>query len=1499
MAAIFISHSSKDNAWASRIKAWLEAHGHQSFFLDFDPEAGIQAGQDWEQVIYARLRQCQAVLALVSDHWLASKWCFAEAVQAREKGKQLLIARISGVDKRPLFGDLQHIDFVDDQAKAFERLRIALTDVFALPAGRPPYPGLVAFNEEDAAVFVGRDPETAEAIEVLESLRLKRASGKRLLLVLGASGSGKSSLVRAGVLPRLRRYPDRWLPLRPFQPGENPTREMAFTLASEFARHGEGRDVGSILQGLAPGESTNASGATRAANPPTSPVQAGATLADLAAGLLIAAGQPQATVVLIIDQAEELFSYGDKGRVDWFLRLLRAALETSGGRLIAIATLRSDFLGEFQDHGFLSDPTLLPHRDLVLDPMPVERFEAVIRVPARRAHVPVEFEDELVRKIVSDTGTRDALPLLAFTLQRLWNDSVHREDGVIRVHAYDAFGGLGNVVSQSAQEAFLSGRLEPDKELLLRNTFVPGLVQVNAEGGRTRRRARCRELPHGAMSLLKPFIEARLLVTGVDDEKEETVEVAHEALLRTWPVLTRWIDEDQDKLRWLDGLQRAAQDWHRAEDKNKEDLLVHRDGRLGDIRTMLREERFARVKTKRDEAYLQACERAQERRLRLRDRLLNRLKLASVLLLLLAGVAFWLWHQAQAERNVATRRAAEALALEALTRHSSNEAIAWLRETQPSFQNVKLGLNAVGNGHSWLLWQGTDGREGGIVQWSPEGRLLAYAPHDNAEVRLIDMHDGKIVSIPRAKDDSSSNEYLGVRQMVWSPDGTVLAILQSDESILLWYRGNGGTQTLPGYEQRLGISLDGLAWTAGGDRLLTADAHGRIRSWAVLDGVAKQESLTDVSNSTFFQGVNRMAWSPDASLLALGRTDGTIALWQRIDGTGRELLHARGTIWSLAWSLDGKRLAASTSEGTLLLFEGEHLAQHEEYVAVPEDGPSDAWGVPASPPSQKYLAEAKRYATDLAFAQGPPAGITTLAASRGRIVMDLAWSSNGSALAAATGGGQIWLLDVNARTQSFLGGGSPPLRWSPSGSRLVSQGGGGVVRIWSLGVIKLSGTWVVPTAQMMEFHTGVNSLVSLAWAPDSRALVSSSTLGVVQVWDTQREIGEVIPNLEIERPCAVAWSNEGAFLAVRSFNGSTVSVWRKSDGFVKRFEGLVDETSWDPPVNWSPTAAVLVLPMRDGRVLLYDASSGGVSELDHPEEAVQSVRWSNDGTKLLGASKSMLVIWDVSSKQKRVLASPRELAYMGPYTGDWSPDGKTVVAAQADGTLLFWDSAQDKTWLRREGRAEIGNVYRLDWISERLLVVGFASSIEVWDLQQDIDINVIPSNKPNMFSKHIGLASTYSWSANRRRLATGGGSDARVELFNENFERVQRLNGPGGQRVSALSWSPDGAVLAAGGESESQRGSNGQGAPNADIIVWDVASGQMMTLSGHREQVWAVAWSPEGELLASTAADGSVRLWPFPFRESSYQRFLAGRSNVVIENAKVTVRAFDGLPWRK
>ena len=258
-------------------------------------------------------------------------------------------------------------------------------------------------------------------------------------------------------------------------------------------------------------------------------------------------------MLLTIDQAEELFGYSPPEAATRFLRLLRAALEAADRRLMAVATLRSDFLGEFQNHPVLQDseyPHHFRYQAVPVDPMPLRNFPAIIQGPARLAGV--QLDDGLVETIVQDTGTRDALPLLAFTLRRLYER--YGGDGRLTVGEYESLGRLEGAIREEAQRVITEADPAPEELEALHAAFVPTMVRINAEGGYARRRALFDDLPRRALPLLRRFVDARLLVTDRDPQGRETIEVAHEALLRTWPLLGGWLAEDQDKLRLLESI---------------------------------------------------------------------------------------------------------------------------------------------------------------------------------------------------------------------------------------------------------------------------------------------------------------------------------------------------------------------------------------------------------------------------------------------------------------------------------------------------------------------------------------------------------------------------------------------------------------------------------------------------------------------------------------------------------------------------------------------------------------------------------------------------------------------------------------------------------------------------------------------------------------------------------------------------------------------------------
>jgi formylglycine-generating enzyme required for sulfatase activity len=541
MSTIFISHSSEDNAWAERICDWLQGsankqqpdYRYQSLFLDFDPEQGIPVGRSWRETLYEKLRLCRAVIVICSAAYGKSQWCLAELGVAMASGKLVLPVRIDTSSPLRLLSETQRtplvaIDLDPTGLEGWQRLERGLRALSWQerlawpPENEPhasPFPGLSCFERKHAPVFFGQDQTLRQAQAKVEALT---ASASRFLLILGASGCGKSSLLRAGLVPWLAgAEPGRWIVLDPFRPGRKPFRWLDVALEKAFLAEGQ--------------------------TPPSEPARTAVEILEQLEELRVHTSQQDARVVIAIDQFEEILGRGDEREeakpteADHFLSTLAELLKLEGSRVLILATLRSDFLGSLQLHpsrlnSLVGDPILL-------GPMDVDGFRQVMEGPAQR--VGVRLETGLSDRLVRDTPSGDALPLLAFTLRELWDG---RADGDgLTLKQYDDFGGLAGAVQRKADEVLATSGATDEEIEALERAFIDHLVRLTSDGQAAKQPARLDALPAASRRLVGLFVEARLLVSGKGSDGD-AVEIAHEALLRTWPKLVGWIDTGREAL---------------------------------------------------------------------------------------------------------------------------------------------------------------------------------------------------------------------------------------------------------------------------------------------------------------------------------------------------------------------------------------------------------------------------------------------------------------------------------------------------------------------------------------------------------------------------------------------------------------------------------------------------------------------------------------------------------------------------------------------------------------------------------------------------------------------------------------------------------------------------------------------------------------------------------------------------------------------------------------
>ena len=477
---------------------------------------------------------------------------------------------------------------------------------------------------------------------------MRRLRSAGLVMVLGASGSGKSSLVRAGLVPRLRGDAERWIVVDPFRPRDDPVRELAAALTRAFGRAGVDRSPQSIADRIHE--------ALRFADPaPPNP------LVEMGEELRLAQSAAEPRILLVVDQFEELLGRSEPHPSARFLRLIRAAVEAPETPLLLLGTMRSDFLGVFQKH-----PALLDFRfeALSVGPLSPEDTAQIIERPAEVAGL--QLGPGLVQAMVADTQGADALPLLAFALRELYDrysDDQRFDLDEYRTH----LGGIQGAVARVAEQLIEAEQLDPALEEELRKAFM-AMVRLGDDDRWVRNVAMWSDLPPKIHPVVDRFVTARLLVSGGDGE-QRTVEVAHEALFRSWGRLVRWLNQSADELRLRRDIQFSTRSWDGRGDT--EDLW--RGARLaravelvddGHVPLEALDVQFVAASLEAEHAEMQKDEQRRRRRLRLAVGV-------AAGALILAGVATVSFAMAQhreseganQESERATQAALEALAL--------------------------------------------------------------------------------------------------------------------------------------------------------------------------------------------------------------------------------------------------------------------------------------------------------------------------------------------------------------------------------------------------------------------------------------------------------------------------------------------------------------------------------------------------------------------------------------------------------------------------------------------------------------------------------------------------------------------------------------------------------------------------------------------------------------------------------------------------------------------
>ena len=1146
-----------------------------------------------------------------------------------------------------------------------------------------PYLGLYAFEAEQEKYFCGRE----EAIRTL----ITYLTNSRFLPVIGYSGSGKSSLIKAGLLPQLGRDripgSSQWS-VEAFTPGKYPLGKLVDILA----RHRE-------------------------------------------------QNQP---FVIFIDQFEEVFTLcEDESERKSFIRLIAEEMNAPERKSRMIIAIRGDFLIRCADYSDVLNLINHPPRTYIVKSLEIEELQEAIEKPAELHGV--KFERRLVSQIAQDVvGQPGALPLLQYALKELWRVCIEKPESpepLLTKKGYEEIGGVQGALENRANVIYESFR-DGDK-VFVRKLFME-LVQLGEEQKVTRRRVDWERL--GAIADSAEQLERVIGLLAGSQQRliivdENSVEVAHEALLSQWKLLSGWIEEDRENIRISRRLEIACREWEETFGKSDEALLT--GARLLEVEEW--EKRVQPKLTGDEKDFLgksvgrrkreEQAELEQQRQLR--ELAEDKAKAEAA--------------RAEEEEAKTTAQRERAIAAE----DKVNAEAARVRETEAKVrvqkQRTRLAIASLIAVTGLTILTGT--------AWISAERGQIIALSQASEARFILNRDSLDPLVEALKAGTR------LKQIDWVPGNKEVRqqVMETLTQAVYWVRERDRLQAHNNVVQSVSFSPDGKM-------LASAGYDNTVKLWNLEGNLKKPISLPHN------QPVFSVSFSPDSKTIASASFDKTVKLWNR-DGTpkGSPLLHSN-RVYAVAFNPKGDKIATGDRNGTVTIWD---LKEKKKTNFKAHNGL--VYSLSFSPDGSLLSTGSSDNTAKLWTLE--PKLKNTKVLQHGDVVSSVSFSSNGEIASASLDGTvKLWKTDGSSIRELNGESGLTSVSFSPDG-KIISAGRlDGKVQLWDANGKEI---------EILESHT--DRVNSVSFSHDGKTLASASNDQTVKVWQIQLPL---LTHLKAHdsRVMDVSFSPDGKIFASAS-EDATIKLWDISGNFQQSLKGhrlLVDS------VSFSPNSEKIASTSRDDTVKIWTRQGKGYKQ-EKPDQNFtrlssigdSSVSFSpNSKNPTIAVADTQGIVWFMDTNRK--LKHPPFPAHKSPILRvSLSPDGKSVATASEDGTAKMWN-LDGKLQYTLPGHTSGVEDVSFSRDGNRIATASKDNTVKLWDRN---------GNLLKTLTGHSAAVISVSFSPDGDAIATAS-EDRTIKLWNLDGTLITTLKGHS-NKVNTVTFHPKNSKILISGSSDS------------------------------------------------------------------------------------------------